>query len=942
MAAGSRNGRSTNSSHDETDGEITSPLTTQKSNLKDALASKWTKVALFAAVILFIVVAIVVAFTGWKRRDTPIRDHGLILEDCHPDQGKTDEEMRANCEVRGCSWNEGFTNNTPKCSFPPDYENYAVLDVTPISANEYQIVLNKTSRPSGFKDDSEQVLVQVQGVDDHLVRIRVTDKWEKRWEPPLPVLAIDGSSKASDPLFNITADDQGLIVTRASTGGLIFQTFWKEIIFSRQYIQLRTNVSSNSLFGLGERVSPHEKTVSGSDPNERQKFLFLNYGSPAARSGYGTHPFYLMYENETEVAHGVLLLNSNPMEISFSQTPSLTYRTIGGILDFLVFMGPTASDVLKQKADVIGHSPMPPYWSLGFHLCRWGYWSVDEMRSTFEANQLAGVPVDAQWADIDYMDHYSDFTYDKKNFNDLPEFVDYLHKKDRRFVPILDPALAYNLTEESAGYSSFKRGLELDIFVKNTTGHLLLTQIWNPISVIPDYTHPKAGDWWSQQLDKFYKDIPWDGLWIDMNEPATMGYDGQIGGCRNDTLDRPQFNPAHPNVLEHQTICMSSQHAIGPHYNVHNMYSMFQAKMTYEAMIKIRTDMRPFILSRASYTGQGSYAGHWTGDVDSSWEHMRASIPSSMDFNLFGIPMVGADICGFMQNTTRELCARWSSLGAFYSFSRNHNMYNTVKQDPASLGGEVLEAAKKALDVRYSLLPYLYTLFYNHTMTAAPVIRSLTYNYPLDMNARGIETQFMWGEGILINPVLFPGETEVDAYFPAGRWYDYTSKQVIASGEGSRVKLNVPITDINVSLRGGHIFPTIPSVNLTTSEQRNKPFTLITAFDEDEKAFGDLFWDDGEKLDSVKRKMYNYVTFNATAHSFKSHCNQFYDDGENLMLVKDLAFLGVDRSVESALFADADGKTSLVQVEQKDGVLTIHLPENTDLRKDFFVNWKYQ
>lgn len=366
------------------------------------------KVGAFIAIIILITLALVLPFTAW--RWNPSGSPGDILYDCHPDQVDELTVMSDNCNHRGCVWNDRLSEKAPKCSFPDDLENYVVVSISPFEKHSSQIILNKTSRQSGFQDDVQEVLVTVIGLDDDTIRIRVTDKARKRWEPPLLTLLDSVSfNEANDPKYNITADDQGLRITRKNSDTLIFETSWRRLIFADRFIELTSTVSSTSLYGLGESMNPHEKSVAElQDPNERKNYLFLNYGTAASKSSYGSHPFYLMYESDkADEAHGVLLLNSNSMDITFTQTPALTYRTIGGILDFLIFMGPTALHVLEQKAKVIGQAPMPPYWSLGFHLCRYGYESDAEIRETFDKNTAAGVPIDVQWADIDYMANYA-------------------------------------------------------------------------------------------------------------------------------------------------------------------------------------------------------------------------------------------------------------------------------------------------------------------------------------------------------------------------------------------------------------------------------------------------------------------------------------------------------------------------------------------------------
>ena len=329
---------------------------------------------------------------------------------------------------------------------------------------------------------------------------------------------------------------------------------------------------------------------------------------------------------------------------------------------------------------MIGQTPLPPYWSLGFHLCKYGYETDEEVNETFHANIDAGIPLDAQWVDIDYMSEFNMFTYDREKFGNLPQLVDHIQETGRHFVPILDPALSDTESEGTEAWRAYKDGQDSDVYIKNVNNENLRTRVWNlKFSVLPDFTHPNAHAWWTKQLSILHKKIAFDGLWIDMNEPAVF-MNGMQGGCVNDSYDRPQFNPVHPMFLENVTICMSGKHHISSHYNVHNIYSLYEAKITHEALTAIR-HKRPFILSRATTTGQGVFTAHWLGDVDSSWDHLRMSIPLILDNNLFGIPMVGSDICGFVYNTTTELCARWHSLGAFYTFARNHNDHFLMRQD---------------------------------------------------------------------------------------------------------------------------------------------------------------------------------------------------------------------------------------------------------------------
>jgi alpha-glucosidase len=242
-------------------------------------------------------------------------------------------------------------------------------------------------------------------------------------------------------------------------------------------------------------------------------------------------------------------------------------------------------------------------------------------------------------------------------------------------------------------------------------------------------------------------------------------------------------------------------------YNTHNLYGISEQIATRNALIEI-TNKRPFLLSRSSFVGSGVYTAKWTGDNKASWDDLKSSIISIMDFNIFGIPMIGADICGFNDPTNEELCARWIEVGAFYPFSRNHNSIGNPPQE-LYLWKSVTEASKNALGIRYQLLPYIYTLFYAAHVSGGVVIAPVFFNFASDAAASEIDDQFMIGESILISPVLQQGQTVVDAYFPQQFWYRFTdlALEIDASSGGRVVSLPTALTQVNVHIRGGSIIP---------------------------------------------------------------------------------------------------------------------------------------
>lgn len=209
---------------------------------------------------------------------------------------------------------------------------------------------------------------------------------------------------------------------------------------------------------------------------------------------------------------------------------------------------------------------------------------------------------------------------------------------------------------------------------------------------------------------------------------------------------------------------------------------------------------------------------------------------------MFAVPFVGPDICGHNDDAEVELCQRWQELGAFYPFSRNHNNDRSKEQDPAAFDGQIIESSKKALIVRYTILPYLYTLLARHEKWGDTVARPMWNVFPTDTESRGIDRQFFWGTGVLITPVLDQGHTSVRAYFPDSRFYDYYTGAEV-NVRANYTDLDAPLDFINVHVHGGNIIPTQePAVN--TELSRNNPFGLIVALDDNQSATGSFFSDD--------------------------------------------------------------------------------------------------
>uniref|UniRef100_A0AAQ5XRX1 alpha-glucosidase n=1 Tax=Amphiprion ocellaris TaxID=80972 RepID=A0AAQ5XRX1_AMPOC len=695
--------------------------------------------------------------------------------------------------------------------------------------------LKRMDSPSLFGGDIQELVFQAEMQTSNRLHFKIYDANNKRFEVPHEHVRTV-SSNPSTPLhkaLRITREPFGLTVRRSDDEKVLFDTTMAPLVFADQYLQLSARLPSHNIYGLGEHVHQNYRH----DTYWKTWPIFTRDSFP--NGVRRTHT----YTSTVKLFYVYLLV----WHVTLQPAPAVTFRTIGGVLDFYIVFGYTPEQVVAEFLELIGRPVIPAYWSLGFQLSRWNYGNLTEVKATVDRNRAINLPYDVQYTDIDYMEDKKIFTYDKVKFKELPQFADYLNEKGQKYILILDPAVATSKRVGNAPYESYDRGTAVDAWVTYSDGKTpLLGEVWPGETVFPDYTSQNCIDWWVDEYQRLYTEIKHDALWIDMNEIASF-VKGSIKGCADNNLNYPPFTPRIlDEVMYSKTLCMDAKQAWGNHYDVHSLYGYSMVLASEKALQRVFGKSRSLLLTRSSFPGVGKYSGHWLGDNAANWNDIKWAIPGMLEFGLFGVPYIGADICGFFDDSSEELCRRWMQVGAFYPFSRNHNAEGYRPQDPAYYGAnsKLVASSKHYLTIRYTLLPYLYTLFYKAHTAGETVVRPVLHEFYGDENTWTVDRQFLWGKYLLITPVLDPGVESVWAYIPDAKWYDYDT-MVPLTERKQHVNMHVPAEKLGLHIRGGAILPTQrPEVTLTYS--RRNPMGLIIALDDNNEAAGELFWDDGD------------------------------------------------------------------------------------------------
>lgn len=642
----------------------------------------------------------------------------------------------------------------------------------------------------------------------------------------VPVVA-DGGSSAESAVFHtkalqvsITAD---MRLTIRDTAGIILQQDAAPIMWHEHGFEVaKKKLPDDHFFGLGDKPGPLDHAGQAFTMWNTDMFGWQESTDPI----YKSIPFFI--EFHAGRATGVLFDNTWRTHFDFGHNDpnQFSFGAPDGPMTYYFINGPEPKAVVEAYAWLTGKAPLPPMWSLGFQQSRYSYETEKRLTDVAARLRRDKIPSDALYLDIDYQEKNRPFTVDEKAFPNFKTMVGDLAKDHFHLVVITDLHIA-NLP--NAGYAPYDSGKAGDHFVKNPDGSIYSGIVWPGPAVFPDFTQKLTRQWWGT----LYKDFAAEGVagfWNDMNEPAVFTYPTKtMPDNIQHRIDEPGFAKRTANHLE-----------------IHNVFGMLNTEGTYEGLLALQPNVRPFVLTRASYAGGQRYSATWTGDNSATWNHLRMTIPQIENLGLSGFAMTGADVGGFAGSPPADLLTKWIEVAAFQPIDRDHSAKGTRDHEVWVDGPEQEAIRKRFIEERYRLMPYLYTSAEEMSRTGLPIMRPLFLEFPnaasdghpLDNDATG---EFLFGSRILVAQSPSPEEVApYEVHLPPGQWYDYWTGEKLAEikADGARdleirdaATPNKPIfvkpelAELPVYVRGGSIIPVAP-LTQSTMEKPNGPLTL--------------------------------------------------------------------------------------------------------------------
>jgi alpha-glucosidase len=570
--------------------------------------------------------------------------------------------------------------------------------------------------------------------------------------------------------------------------------------------------ADENYYGLGDKTGPMN----------RRNRAFTMWNTDAFGWGESTDPLYktipFFLGLRKGLAYGVFFDNTYRSSFDFGKESRdyFSFGAEGGELNYYFFAGPEPKKVIEEYTALVGRSPLPPLWSLGYQQCRYSYYPESRVREIAHRLREKKIPADVIYLDIDYQQDYAPFTINREYFPHFEPMIADLRAQGFHTIAITDLHIKKN---PDHGYVPYDSGMKNDVFVKNSDGSVYAGVVWPGESVFPDFTLSRVRDWWGG-LYKDFVAMGIAGFWNDMNEPSVFLRADQTMPL--DTVHR--FDDG--TTLDHRA--------------VHNFYGMENARATYEGLRKLQGDERPFVLTRAAYAGTQRYAATWTGDNSATWNHISMSIPMLLSLGISGYALAGDDIGGFAGSPPPDLLTRWYELGVFNPIYRDHAAKGTADHEPWASGPEHEAIRRRYIELRYKLLPYIYTGIEETTRTGLPFMRPIFLDYPQLESSYNNNRDFLFGHDLFVAPVATEMVNAEEVQLPPGDWYDYWTAQKHASTD--KITLRPELDEVPLYVRAGAIIPMQPVVQ-NTGEKPNGPLQLRVYAGDDCR--GSLYEDDG-------------------------------------------------------------------------------------------------
>lgn len=598
----------------------------------------------------------------------------------------------------------------------------------------------------------------------------------------------------------------------------------KEIIYKEKRF-LFTPISllnNKAIFGLGDQPV---------EPNLRGKSFEL-WGTDTYAYGYGSNPLYknipFFILSNSEISIGIFLDSTYRTYFNFEDVEA-GFGTNGKSKTYYLFAGNSATEVVEKYHQLTGTPALPPLWALGYHQCKWSYFPEKKVKSIANKFRKLQIPCDAIYLDIDYMDGFRCFTWNEDHFPSPFKLIKWLKTRGFKTVVMIDPGI-----KKDKRYKIWKSGIEADVFCKMPDGSIYDGNVWPGKCNFPDFTDPKSREWWEEINKEFVLEYDLDGIWNDMNEPAIY-----------DPVRKVQTQRTFPDEVQH---CFDGQPT--DHSKAHNIYGMQMSRATNEAQQKAYPEKRPLTITRSTYSGGQRYAAVWTGDNIATWEHLKIANWQVLSLAISGFSFAGSDIGGFVGDPDGELYIRWLQLAVFHPFFRTHSSKGFKDQEPWSYGKEFTDISRNTIQLRYRLMPYIYTVFFRYSNDKKPMLKPLFFDYPQDHNTINNKEDFIFGDHLLVAPITDKGSRGKWVYLPTGIWYKNRSNEPLVGGKTFFTSAN--IDEIPFFVKGGAIIPWSISMQYTGEIKSETQELHCYIGNENTKSY--LYLDNGENQEYKKGK----------------------------------------------------------------------------------------